>query len=120
MKVSKGQSQPEIVAAAFLILHMVLGTILVPGFDCDSDSGMIGVGPAADGVLCAAEALRQRHPHGHRLLRHHAHGAAHQPAHQRRQRLGRLGPQEDRLVRGFVIFSGDMSVLFCFLFFSGL
>ena len=25
MKVSKGQSQPEIVAAAFLILYMVLG-----------------------------------------------------------------------------------------------
>ena len=25
MKVSKGQSQPEIAAAAFLILHMVLG-----------------------------------------------------------------------------------------------
>ena len=33
MKVSKGQSQPEIVAATFLNLHMVLGR---PGFDCDS------------------------------------------------------------------------------------
>ena len=37
MKVSKWQSQPEIVAAAFLILYMVLGSpIFVPGFDCDS------------------------------------------------------------------------------------
>ena len=29
MKVSKGQSQPEIVAAAFLILYMVLGSPFV-------------------------------------------------------------------------------------------
>ena len=38
MKVSKGQSQPEMVAAAFLILHMVLG-LRPPGFDCDSCEG---------------------------------------------------------------------------------
>ena len=39
MKVSKGQSQPEIVAAAaFLILYVVLGLrpFILPGFDCDS------------------------------------------------------------------------------------
>ena len=35
MKVSKGQFQPEIVAAAFLILEAWF-TIFVPGFDCDS------------------------------------------------------------------------------------
>mmetsp|Transcript_74349 Transcript_74349/g.177355 ORF Transcript_74349/g.177355 Transcript_74349/m.177355 type:complete len:305 (+) Transcript_74349:913-1827(+) len=45
-----------------------------------------GAGAAADGVLCAAAALRQRHPHGHRLLRHHAYGPAHQSTHQRRRR----------------------------------
>ena len=32
MKVSKGQSQPEIVAAAFLILYMVLGRPFNAGF----------------------------------------------------------------------------------------
>ena len=38
MKVSKGRSQPQIAAAAFLVLYMVLGrqTIFVPGFDFDS------------------------------------------------------------------------------------
>ena len=37
MKVSKGQSQPEVVAAAFLaLLHGSGFTIFVPGFDCDS------------------------------------------------------------------------------------
>ena len=37
MKVSKGQSQPQIVAAPFVFPHILAGsTILVPGFDCDS------------------------------------------------------------------------------------
>ena len=37
MKVSKGQSQPEIVAAAFLILEAWFWVdYLIPGFDCDS------------------------------------------------------------------------------------
>ena len=38
MKVSKGQSQPETVAASFLVLYMVLGSpMFVPiGFVCDS------------------------------------------------------------------------------------
>ena len=54
MKVSKGgkgQSQPEIVAAAFLILYMVLGR---PGFDCDSqeqhDQAISGRGGCPDGA----------------------------------------------------------------------
>ena len=38
MKLSKGQSQPEIVAAAFLILEAWFwgSTIAMPGFDSDS------------------------------------------------------------------------------------
>ena len=45
MKVSKGQSRPEIVAAAFLILYMVLGSpFLYQVFDCDSTDCWLGMG----------------------------------------------------------------------------
>ena len=50
MKVSKGQSQPEIVAAAFLILYMVLGIDhFNAGFHCDSGAGtsLVGTIPSA-------------------------------------------------------------------------
>ena len=37
MKVSKGHSQPETAAAGFVFPYMVRSTILIPGFDCDSN-----------------------------------------------------------------------------------
>ena len=41
---SKGQSQPEIVATAFCILvHGSGWTILIPGFDCDSPESRRGL-----------------------------------------------------------------------------